>query len=108
MCLQSECQRFWVIDASDTVLPEQLKYNLAFLELLPNLTLPVTLNIFPPPPPLVLEGTITTTELFSKGWHCTKCGRLSCRLVEPRRELSGCADPISGTSGKSGSAPTVR
>ncbi|PBK79909.1 hypothetical protein ARMGADRAFT_1172179 [Armillaria gallica] len=94
MCLQSECQRFWVIDASDTVLPEQLKYNLAFLELLPNLTLPVTLNIFPPPPPLVLEGTITTTELFSKGWHCTKCGRLSCRYKWQVWECAHCKNSL--------------
>lgn len=94
MCLQSECQRFWVIDASDTVLPEQLKYNLAFLELLPYLTLPVTLNIFPPPPPAVLEGTITTTELFSKGWHCTKCGRLSCRYKWQVWECAHCKNSL--------------
>ncbi|KAK0220197.1 hypothetical protein IW262DRAFT_1272276 [Armillaria fumosa] len=90
MCLRSECQRFWVIDASDTVLPEQLKYNLAFLELLPNLTLPATLNILPPPLPRVLKGTITTTELFSKGWHCTKCGRLSCRYKWQVWECAHC------------------
>ncbi|KAK0480609.1 hypothetical protein IW261DRAFT_1335221 [Armillaria novae-zelandiae] len=98
MCLQSECQRFWVIDANNIVLPDQLKYNLAFLELLPNLTLPVTVNIFPPPPPLVLEGTITTTELFSKGWHCTKCGRLSCRYKWHIWECSHCKNsfPVQG------------
>ncbi|KAK0192736.1 hypothetical protein F5146DRAFT_927382 [Armillaria mellea] len=94
ICLQSECQRFWVIDASDTVLPEQLKYNLAFLELLPDLTLPVTLNIFPPPPPPVLEGTITTTQLFSKGWHCTKCGRLSCRYKWQVWECAHCKNSL--------------
>ncbi|KAK0203612.1 hypothetical protein DFS33DRAFT_1332731 [Desarmillaria ectypa] len=90
MCLQSECRRFWVIDTSDTVLPKQLKYNLAFLVLLPNLTLPVTLNIFPPPPPSVFEGTITTTELFAKGWHCTQCGRLSCRYKWQFWECAHC------------------
>lgn len=94
MCLQSGCQRFWVIDASDIVLPEQLKYNLAFLELLPDLTLPVTLNIFPPPLPPVLEGTITTTQLFSKGWHCTKCGRLSCRYKWQVWECAHCKNSL--------------
>ncbi|KAK0495928.1 hypothetical protein EDD18DRAFT_1074824 [Armillaria luteobubalina] len=98
MCLQSECQRFWVIDADDTVLPEQLKYNLVFLELLPNLTLPATLNIYPPPLPRVLEGTITTTESFSRGWHCTECGRLSCRYKWQVWECAHCKNsfPVRG------------
>ncbi|KAK0458732.1 uncharacterized protein EV420DRAFT_1270141 [Desarmillaria tabescens] len=94
MCLQSECRRFWVIDTSDAVLLEQLKYNPAFLELLPNLTLPVTLSIFPPSPPSVLESTVTTTELFARGWHCTKCGRLSCRYTWQLWECAHCKNSL--------------
>ncbi|KAG7448720.1 uncharacterized protein BT62DRAFT_929814 [Guyanagaster necrorhizus] len=98
MCLQPQCRRFWVIGANNSVLPERLKYNLGFLKLIPNLTLPDTLHIFPLPPPQISQDTITTTELFAKGWHCTKCGRLSCRYKWQFWECAHCKNslPVQG------------
>ena len=74
MCLNPRCNVFWSINGED---PKQLDYREEFLMLLPQKfeRLP---NITPVK---VIEtpGGVTTTYAFSKGWHCTNCGRLSCR-----------------------------
>ena len=80
-CLNASCLRFWIsVDGSP--LPLQLEYNAQFLQLLPPFVLPSDMrDIRPALPVSSAPDGITTTHLFSRGWHCPKCGRLSCRYV---------------------------
>ncbi|KAF9027015.1 hypothetical protein BDZ89DRAFT_1134444 [Hymenopellis radicata] len=82
MCLQSTCSQFWRCTLGDP-LPTQLVYNPKFLELSAEpVRVPSTMSIFPPLPVREhKEGDeyVATHYIFSRGWHCKKCGRLSCR-----------------------------
>jgi len=86
-CLIPDCPMFW-IQAEGTFkgqyFPDKVDYCPSFLELPPSQPLPPgfesvghaegsTLEIIP--------TNIITTYALSKGFHCGKCGRLSCRCV---------------------------
>ncbi|KAF8556398.1 hypothetical protein OG21DRAFT_1483158 [Imleria badia] len=85
MCLNPACDLFWSVNGED---PKQLDYREEFLNLLPQKfeRLP---NIIPAS---VIEapGGVATTYAFSRGWHCTNCGRLSCRFKWECWECSNC------------------
>ncbi|KAH0827875.1 hypothetical protein J3R83DRAFT_3502 [Lanmaoa asiatica] len=85
MCLNPRCSVFWSIKDEE---PKQLDYREEFLNLLPQ-TFDRLPNIIPA---RVVETScgVTTTYAFSKGLHCTKCGRLSCRYKWEHWECSNC------------------
>jgi hypothetical protein len=79
-CLNPSCNKFW-ITLDDQPLPDQLDYNPRFLELLPEIQPSKGYGRLLPSPPLVHPTNEAITNYrFSRGWHCSKCGRLSCRL----------------------------
>ncbi|KAF8844298.1 hypothetical protein BDN67DRAFT_963043 [Paxillus ammoniavirescens] len=87
MCLNPRCDVFWSINGKE---PQQLDYCESFLKLVPQKfgNLP---NIMPARA-VQRPGQITTSYTFSKGWHCTKCGRLSCRFKWEHWECSNCQE----------------
>ncbi|KAF8070689.1 hypothetical protein FPV67DRAFT_1036975 [Lyophyllum atratum] len=77
-CLNPTCRQFWVtLDHGH--LPLQLDYNRDFLRLTPPYSLPPNLSDIRPGRPESSLDSITTTYAFTRGLHCRKCGRLSCR-----------------------------
>ncbi|KAG6375365.1 2OG-Fe(II) oxygenase superfamily-domain-containing protein [Boletus reticuloceps] len=85
MCLNPRCDVFWSIDGED---PKQLDYREDFLSLLPQKF--ERLPDITPVKVMVSPGGVTTTYACSKGWHCSKCGRLSCRYKWEHWECSNC------------------
>lgn len=84
MCLNPECPAFWKMKNGNYA-EYQLSYNTDFLHLEPPDSFPVDLvDICPAVPPTEVPDRITTTYLFTRGWHCRLCGRLSCRWVPLR------------------------
>lgn len=58
----------------------RLSYNTDFLRLEPAHRFYVDLvDLYPELPPSEVPDNVTTTYSFTRGWHCRKCGRLSCR-----------------------------
>ncbi|KAH7916571.1 2OG-Fe(II) oxygenase superfamily-domain-containing protein [Hygrophoropsis aurantiaca] len=86
MCLRPRCSAFWCIATGERP-PTQLQYDEEFLRLLPAnfKNLPALRPIIPHSP-----DEITTSYLFTKGWHCPKCGRLSSRYKWEQWECSSC------------------
>ncbi|PCH43386.1 hypothetical protein WOLCODRAFT_164397 [Wolfiporia cocos MD-104 SS10] len=77
LCLRPKCAAFWRTQdgrAPSTV----LDYAADFLQLLP-FPLERIGDIRPPLPVTDEPSGVTTNRIFCKGWHCRKCGRLSCR-----------------------------
>ncbi|KAF8135406.1 hypothetical protein EV363DRAFT_1550177 [Boletus edulis] len=85
MCLNPHCDMFWSIDGED---PKQLDYREEFLSLLPQKF--ERLPDITPVRVMVSPGGVTTTYACSRGWHCSKCGRLSCRYKWEHWECSNC------------------
>lgn len=76
MCLHRKCSVFWRNAQGHP--PNRLTYAKSFLQPVPFA--PEALqDLRPSLPAKVAEDGITTTSMFSKGWHCLRCGRLSCR-----------------------------
>ena len=105
MCLKPRCTAFWyLLDASEV--PTSLNYSASFLRPV-KLETPQTLEDLRPSLPVLAvsnkkEQLITTSRHFCKGWHCTKCGRLSSRYVLSRanRNLSNrLSADINGSTG---------
>ncbi|KAF9263398.1 hypothetical protein L218DRAFT_999717 [Marasmius fiardii PR-910] len=89
-CLNSMCAAFWTHNGAP--LPEELGYNGQLLELLPA---PDTFSeefkdIRPPEPITMPRDGITTIRSFTRGFHCRKCGKLSCRFKWQQWECSNC------------------
>lgn len=83
MCLKPRCPAFWhLLDAEE--MPTSLNYSAPFLRPV-KLETDQVLETLSPPLPAVpnTPDRITTSRHFCKGWHCTKCGRLSSRYVRP-------------------------
>ncbi|KAF7976824.1 hypothetical protein HWV62_5506 [Athelia sp. TMB] len=79
MCLSPQCRAFWKL-ADGSIPPLHLDYAPRFLELAPPKGFPQSLpSICPATPQEADSDAITTAFAFTKGWHCTKCGRLSSR-----------------------------
>ncbi|KAF8894103.1 hypothetical protein BD779DRAFT_1783639 [Infundibulicybe gibba] len=89
-CLNPACIRFW-LQTDGEPLPLQLDYNTEFLRLLPPMSLPPGFaELCPSSPPTTSEAGATTDYIFSRGWHCNKCGRLSCRYKWEHWECASC------------------
>ncbi|KAJ7217321.1 hypothetical protein GGX14DRAFT_358383 [Mycena pura] len=90
-CLNPMCPMFWVAP-SGSPLPEQLNYNSEFISLIDSRPLPRSFrdSLIPKPPVLAPQGGVTTTYACSRGWHCQKCGRLSCRSAWEHYECPNC------------------
>ncbi|KAJ3549725.1 hypothetical protein NM688_g5149 [Phlebia brevispora] len=78
MCLQPDCPLFWRRENGEEA-PAYLTYSQVFLRPVPLLGESLQ-SIYPSPPGIEQpSGDVTTTRRFCKGWHCSKCGRLSSR-----------------------------
>ncbi|EAU91450.2 hypothetical protein CC1G_01939 [Coprinopsis cinerea okayama7 len=78
-CLNSKCTMFWRSPDTANYLPEELEYHPEFLRLRDGCVLPMGHQSLKPS--LVAERAdgVTTSTAFTRGFHCSKCGRLSCR-----------------------------
>ncbi|KAF9793414.1 hypothetical protein BJ322DRAFT_996426 [Thelephora terrestris] len=88
MCLWPTCEfHFQLCDSDATT--ALLTYTEAFLAARPN---PKTKRpaVRIPEPVLEAKNGIVTTPLFHHGWHCRRCGRLSCRTKWEQWECSSC------------------
>ncbi|KIP11598.1 hypothetical protein PHLGIDRAFT_124740 [Phlebiopsis gigantea 11061_1 CR5-6] len=93
MCLRPRCTAFWcLLDASEV--PTSLNYAASFLRPLKLETAQTLEDLRPPLPVSVTsnkkEQVITTSRHFCKGWHCSKCGRLSSRYKWEHWECRNC------------------
>lgn len=77
MCLRPGCKSHFQLDGVDAT-TVNLTYTKAFLVARPN---PKAKKpaVCIPKPILEAKNGIVTTPLFYHGWHCQRCGRLSCR-----------------------------
>jgi len=92
VCLTAECPEFWKTKNGNYA-EYQLSYNADFLHLEPPDRFPVDLvDIFPAPPPTKVPDDITTTYTFTRGLHCGRCGRLSCRYKWQHWKCSHCQE----------------
>ncbi|KZT10706.1 uncharacterized protein LAESUDRAFT_721073 [Laetiporus sulphureus 93-53] len=79
ICLSPECEAFWRTSQGDHP-PADLQYSADFLQLL-HFAPEKMEQLRPPLPVTRVQGGITTSRIFCKGWHCVKCGRLSSRYM---------------------------
>ncbi|TFK26504.1 hypothetical protein FA15DRAFT_667393 [Coprinopsis marcescibilis] len=79
VCLMPSCPMFWRVQKTSEYLPEELTYHKEFLLLHKPCYLPLGYETLRPPPVTERPDGITTSEAFTRGFHCTKCGRMSCR-----------------------------
>ncbi|CAL1707262.1 unnamed protein product [Somion occarium] len=90
MCLQPSCRAFWELNGGTP--PNVLAYFEDFLRLqsFPS----KELEDIRPPPPIqgAPEDGITTSFLFTKGWHCKQCGRLSSRFKWEHWQCQNCGN----------------
>lgn len=77
MCLRPGCESHFQLGGVDAI-TVNLTYTKAFLTARPSpKAKKPAVNI--PKPISVAKNGIVTTPLFYHGWHCQRCGRLSCR-----------------------------
>ncbi|VDB95302.1 unnamed protein product [Peniophora sp. CBMAI 1063] len=81
ICLNPGCRTFWTIDGNPCSL-NSLTFDPSFTALQMQ---PVDVIIdwewlLPPPPPTGGTTAVITSNRYSRGMHCRKCGRLSCRF----------------------------
>ncbi|KAH7925520.1 hypothetical protein BV22DRAFT_1033889 [Leucogyrophana mollusca] len=95
MCLRPRCSAFWCLQTGERP-PIQLEYDEEFLRLLPGRF--ETLPTLCPPTVANPPDNVTTSYAFSKGWHCSGCGRLSSRFKWEGWECAGCGQhvPVNG------------
>ncbi|KAJ7034402.1 hypothetical protein C8F04DRAFT_573004 [Mycena alexandri] len=91
-CLNPGCHFFWMTHGA--LLPSQLNYNPEFLSVIDPRPLPFSYRGTLLPTKLVLNPSdgVTTTYAYSRGWHCRKCGRLSCRSAWEHYKCPSCQD----------------
>ncbi|TFK44332.1 hypothetical protein BDQ12DRAFT_730402 [Crucibulum laeve] len=98
-CLNPICNRFWMT-VDGQMLPEDLEYELEFLKISTPHSLPPGYGSLLPPPPMPENSDgITTDYAFTRGWHCTRCGRLSCRYKWQYWECMNC-EAVYAVSGR--------
>ncbi|KAJ6478098.1 hypothetical protein C8R47DRAFT_1139341 [Mycena vitilis] len=92
-CLDPTCRLFW-IGPSGVPLPQTLDYNPEFLTIIDHRPVPFLHRgmLFPKPPVLAPKDGITTSYAATRGWHCRKCGRLSCRSAWELYQCPHCKD----------------
>ncbi|KAJ7509581.1 hypothetical protein B0H11DRAFT_1252644 [Mycena galericulata] len=93
-CLNPTCRSFWIVPSSGHWLPGQLDYNPDFLTIIDLRPMPLQFRdeLLPKPPVLAPKDGITTTYAHTRGWHCRKCGRLSCRSAWEQYQCPNCKD----------------
>ncbi|KAJ7752927.1 hypothetical protein B0H16DRAFT_1545390 [Mycena metata] len=91
-CLNHGCNFFWM--SGHALLPSQLDYNPKFLSVIDSRPLPFSyqgtllpMQLVPNP-----KDGVTTSYAYSRGWHCRKCGRLSCRSAWEHYKCPSCQD----------------
>ncbi|KAF9004804.1 hypothetical protein BDQ17DRAFT_1354723 [Cyathus striatus] len=89
VCLVPDCPLFWKTPSGED-LSEPLQYNPGFLRLdvLPQLP-PGYESVVPPPPTAPVNGN-ESEYVPTSGWHCSKCGRLTCRYKWEHWECKNC------------------
>jgi hypothetical protein len=80
-CLTPNCKMFWKNIEEKELLPEMLTYSTAFLALQPSHPLPSGLKLLPESTTTCATNGTSTGYVFTRGVHCRKCGRLSCRYL---------------------------
>ncbi|KAJ7231418.1 hypothetical protein B0H12DRAFT_210099 [Mycena haematopus] len=93
-CLTPKCRLFWRMPSSGDFLPSELEYNPQFLSVIDPRPLPFSFRgmLLPKPPVPAPRNGITTSYAYSRGWHCRKCGRLSCRSAWEHYQCPNCKD----------------
>ncbi|KAI0665933.1 hypothetical protein C8Q78DRAFT_985535 [Trametes maxima] len=89
MCLRPNCPSFWSCD-DHTDPPERLTYNQFFLDSRTECVHEMLEDIAPLPPAVDAADGVITSRRFCKGWHCKRCGRLSCRYKWEHWECKSC------------------
>ena len=79
VCLTPNCSMFWRNPEGKEFLPNTLQYNSRFLALTSQHPLSHGLRLLPPPAITRAMNGISTGYAFTRGIHCTNCGRLTCR-----------------------------
>lgn len=77
-CLQSGCAEFWKANSGEDFKP--LAFHPGFMRLKENVRLSKEYEDIRPPIPTT-HADDPTSAIFTRGWHCRGCGRLSCRYV---------------------------
>ncbi|KAF0455813.1 Melanoma inhibitory activity protein 3 [Gigaspora margarita] len=101
ICLNHKCNRFWQAwsDKNQWIkVPNNLVYDPVFLN--PGLTARdqlhrIPFSILPPQPPSTLNNDLTNSNAlygvqYWKGFHCLRCGRISCRNKWAFWECANC------------------
>ncbi|KAJ7352130.1 hypothetical protein DFH08DRAFT_858004 [Mycena albidolilacea] len=93
-CLHPACHLFWMIPSTSDFLPSELDYNPDFLTVIDPRPIPPSFRgellprLLDPAP----ANGVTTSYAYSRGWHCRKCGRLSCRSTWEHYQCPHCND----------------
>ncbi|KAI0762103.1 hypothetical protein BD413DRAFT_484945 [Trametes elegans] len=90
MCLQPDCPVFWRGPDGMAASPDGPTYHPSFLELSLRCDHEPMEDIAPLPPATEAADGVITSHRFCKGWHCKRCGRLSCRFKWEHWECRGC------------------
>ncbi|KAI0645931.1 hypothetical protein C8Q79DRAFT_910605 [Trametes meyenii] len=89
MCLYPECSSFWSCDGCIGP-PERLTYDQSFLDSRMECVHEMLEDVAPSPPSIDTADGVVTSRRFRKGWHCKRCGRLSCRYKWEHWECKAC------------------
>ncbi|KAJ3733588.1 hypothetical protein DFJ43DRAFT_995109 [Lentinula guzmanii] len=92
VCLNATCNHFWHLPgAGDNLIPDELNFHESFLQLRPLAPLDNGFRDINPPQPVTKPSDkITTLQSFTRGMHCKRCGRLSCRSKWEHWECAHC------------------
>ncbi|KAJ3811471.1 hypothetical protein F5876DRAFT_39534, partial [Lentinula aff. lateritia] len=95
-CLNATCTYFWRLpEAGNDPIPDDLTFDEGFLQLQTLLPLDSGFrNINPSQPVTDPQDKITTLQAFTRGMHCLKCGRLSCRSKWEHWECANCQNVL--------------
>ncbi|KDQ57451.1 hypothetical protein JAAARDRAFT_35165 [Jaapia argillacea MUCL 33604] len=91
ICLNPACSSFWKLE-NGYAPPDNLSYSPEFLRTASLPELPELAPLFPSLPALKVHDGVVTSESFSKGWHCVRCGRLSSRFKWEHWECAHCGN----------------
>ncbi|KAF9529247.1 hypothetical protein CPB83DRAFT_273364 [Crepidotus variabilis] len=78
-CLEPDCIVFWRDPINQELVEDPGEYKPGFLELIPPRSQLEDLVLLPEPV-VVAKNEPLTGYAFTRGVHCPKCGRLSCRF----------------------------
>ncbi|KAI1795659.1 hypothetical protein LXA43DRAFT_731491 [Ganoderma leucocontextum] len=93
MCLRPSCSAFWTFPDGRHP-PQDLAYSDAFINASCACDHEYLEDIAPQPPTTQATDGVITSRRFTKGWHCKKCGRLSCRYKWQHWECQSCGSAL--------------